>query len=365
MIKPIKYAMNGFPFQYSFFVKNIGFDFAYIWPNILTPDYFWKTIKIDDGTEYKYLSGTSYIFQNLKLLHNLYRRGEMKQYDIVQINNTENFLLFRPSDSQVSIAESHGFDFWVNYARYLQDEKNLFLKIFWWIIDKLIGWRVRQKIQQFDLYYCSTPDMLESLRRIRPDVKWLPNPINTNIFNPEGNIIKLEWNPACFFPTRLHGDKKPEYAIRIFQEYIKPKFPEATLHLLNQWFEVEKYKKELFDEKTYFWHDFMDKETLAAKIRGSDFCFWDFSIGGLSLMPMQIMACRKPIVTYDMHELIKVEREDLWELTKKIFEDREFSREYVERNYKYIQDMHTEESICRMHIENLKPIIKRKLNVEL
>ena len=31
-----------------------------------------------------------------------------------------------------------------------------------------------------------------------------------------------------------HGDKKPEYAIRIFQDYIKPKFPEATLHLLNQ-----------------------------------------------------------------------------------------------------------------------------------
>ena len=82
-------------------------------------------------------------------------------------------------------------------------------------------------------------------------------------------------------------------------------------------------------------------------------------------MPMQIMACRKPIVTYDMHELIKVEREDLLELTRRIFEDADFSREYVERNYKYIQDTHTEDSICRMHLENLKPIIKRKLNVDL
>jgi hypothetical protein len=109
----------------------------------------------------------------------------------------------------------------------------------------------------------------------------------------------------------------------------------------------------------------MDKETLAAKIRGSDFCFGDFSIGGLSLMPMQIMACRKPIVTYDMHELIKVEREELGELTKKIFEDADYSREYVERNYQYIQDMHTEESICRMHMEHLQPFIEKKLHTKV
>gem|GEM_PF-1398936 len=36
---------------------------------------------------------------------------------------------------------------------------------------------------------------------------------------------------------------------------------------------MKKYKSELSDPKTYFWHDFMDKEMLAAKIRGSDFCF--------------------------------------------------------------------------------------------
>ena len=187
----------------------------------------------------------------------------------------------------------------------------------------------------------------------------MPNPVNTEIFNPEGKVIKLEWNPACFFPTRLHWDKKPEYAIKIFQEYIKPRYPEATLHLLNQWFEVEKYKKELSDPKTYFWHDFMDKETLAAKIRGSDFCFWDFSIGGLSLMPMQIMATKKPIVTYDMHELIKVPREELLNLTQKLFEDKKFCKEYVEKNYKYILEVHSEEAVCKQHLENLKPFLEK------
>jgi hypothetical protein len=35
--------------------------------------------------------------------------------------------------------------------------------------------------------------MLEPLRqKVRSDVKWLPNPVNMDIFNPEGAVIKLE-----------------------------------------------------------------------------------------------------------------------------------------------------------------------------
>ncbi|GAB0174355.1 MAG: hypothetical protein HHAS10_02340 [Candidatus Altimarinota bacterium] len=337
--------MNGFEFQYLFFQRQLK-------------EIFDITLKTPHTK--KYNTGTKYIPANMLMMYKLYRTKEIQKYDIVQFNNTENFLFFEKSLSQISIAESHGFDFGVNYDRYLEDEKNPVLKCIGWITDKVIGWKIRKKIQDFDLYYCSTPDMLDPLKKIRPDVKWLPNPINTELFTPEGKIIKLEGNPACFFPTRLHGDKKPEYAIRIFQDYIKPKYPEATLHLLNQGIDVERYKKELSDEQTYFWHDFMDKETLAAKIRGSDLCFGDFSIGGLSLMPMQIMACRKPIVTYDMHELIKVERDDLLDLTKNILENPKFRSTYIERNYQYILDMHSEASIAKMHLKNILPIAIKK-----
>ncbi|MBW7954466.1 glycosyltransferase [Candidatus Gracilibacteria bacterium] len=347
-MKKFNYFMNGFQFQYLIFDKYLSNIFKIVlkYPSI--------------G---KYMPGYKYIPLNYLLIKKLYKTGEIQKYDIVHFNNTENFLNFKKIPNQISIAESHGFDFGVNYERFLKDEKNIIKKILGYIIDKLIGWKIRQKIQEFDIYYCSTPDMLEPLKKIRNDVKWLPNPINTDIFKPDGNIIKLEGNPACFFPTRLHGDKKPEYAIKIFQEYIKPNYPKATLHLLNQGFEVEKYKKLLNDEKTYFWHDFMDKETLASKIRGSDFCFGDFSIGGLSLMPMQIMACKKPIITYDMHELIKIERDELLDLTKKLFEDEDFKKSYIERNYKYIIDFHSEKSICKIHLENLKPFLKEKLDL--
>ena len=348
-MKKSSYFMNGFQFQYLFFKKNFKhiFNIDLYYPNIDKPT-AWAV----------------YIPKNFWLLKKLYREWVIQKYDIVHFNNTENFLNFKKIPNQISIAESHGFDFWVNYHRLWIDEKNVIKKIIWRIIDKLFWAKIRKKIQDFDLYYCSTPDMLEPLRqKVRSDVKWLPNPVNMDIFNPEGEVIKLEWNPACFFPTRLHGDKRPEYAIKIFQEYIKPNYPEATLHLLNQWFEVKKYKSELSDPNTYFWHDFMDKEILAAKIRGADFCFWDFSIWGLSLMPMQIMACKKPIITYDMYEIIKVEREKLLDLTKKLFEDNDFRAEFIERNYKYIKDVHSERAICNQHIENLRPFLKSKLNM--
>lgn len=343
-MKKYKYFMNWFQFQYLIFNKYLGkyFDIDLIYPSI--------------G---KHMSWRKYIPKNFFLMRKMYKKWEIQKYDIVHFNNTENFLNFKKIPWQISIAESHGFDFWVNYSRFLKDEKNIIKKIIGSCIDILIGWKIRKKIQEFDIYYCSTPDMLKPLQKIRKDVKWLPNPINTDIFKPKGKIIKLEWNPACFFPTRLHWDKKPEYAIEIFQKYIKPNYPEATLHLLNQWFEVDQYKRILDDEKTYFWHDFMDKETLASKIRWSDFCFWDFSIWWLSLMPMQIMACKKPIITYDMHELIKVKREDLLDLTQKLFENPDFKEKYIQRNYDYIIKNHSEESICKMHLENIQPFLEK------
>jgi len=76
------------------------------------------------------------------------------------------------------------------------------------------------------------------------------------------------------------------------------------------------------------------------------------------------MACRKPIVTYDMYELIKVNHEDLLNLTKQIFEDPIFVKEYIDRNYRYIQEVHSGEAICRMHLENLRPFIEKKLHIK-
>lgn len=359
MTKKIKYLMNWFPFQFHSFKKYVQYDFSYIGPNKMTNYYKWEKIKIWK-TYYKKLNWILYIILNYFLIRRLYKKWEIKNYDIIHFNNTENFLNFKPLNNQISVAESHWFDIWVNFERFLSSEKRLYIKVIWKIVDKILWWLIRKKINQFDIYYCSTLDMLEVLKeKVRKDTKWLPNPVDVNIFKPEWKIIKLSWNPACFLPNRLHWNKNPKVALDIFQKYIKPNFPNATLHLLDEWCERFKYKDILKDEKTYFWHSFMDKETLAWKIRWSDLCFWDFELWALTLLDMQVMACKKPIVTYDNFEIIKIKPDKLLDLTRDILENKEKCEMFIEKNYKYIYDFHTEESISKIHLNNLKPFMDK------
>ena len=51
------------------------------------------------------------------------------------------------------------------------------------------------------------------------------------------------------------------------------------------------------------------------------------------------------------------------DLTKKICEDNDFRVEIIERNSKYLKDVHSERAICNQHIENLRPFLKSKLNM--
>ncbi len=88
--------MNGFAFQYLFFQRQLGKIFQ---------------IEIKNPDPVVYNTGAKYIPKNILMMRELYARGEVAQYDIVQFNNTENFLLFQKSEKQISIAESHGFDF--------------------------------------------------------------------------------------------------------------------------------------------------------------------------------------------------------------------------------------------------------------
>lgn len=82
-------------------------------------------------------------------------------------------------------------------------------------------------------------------------------------------------------------------------------------------------------------------------------------------MPMQIMACKKPIVTYDMHEIIKIPREELWELTKKLLENEKYRNKSIQKNYDYIMKYHTEKAVCNIHLKNIRSMLKEKYKIEI
>ncbi|OQA36098.1 MAG: hypothetical protein BWY53_00610 [Parcubacteria group bacterium ADurb.Bin326] len=225
-------------------------------------------------------------------------------------------------------------------------------------LDWMIKSTMKKKVSQVDILYCSTPDLVVPVEKFfgRSPI-WLPNPVDTKLFSPEGDIFRLEGHPACFLAARLNGDKRPEVAVDIFNKIIKPNFPKATLHLLSFGDKASFYKKTLIDSDTYFWHDFMDKPTLASKIRGADLVFGDFSIGALSLLPMQVMAMKKPIVTLDRYEIIKKEINELPGLALKLLSDSEFRNDFIEKNYSYILEFHSEAAVAKKHLDNLKKFL--------
>lgn len=339
-----KYLINSFYFQKQLFEKYLSEQFDF---------YF------SPGLENLRVRAAFYVPINIINIIYLYLSKKIKKYDILQFNRSEAFWLFNKIPNQLSIFEIHGFDVGVNGKIYLQDLHNKFKYYLGLLIDKIISKKIIRNIHKVDLFYCSTPDLVEPIYNWcgRKPV-WLPNPIDFSLFTPNGNTDNLPGNPACFLAARLHGDKKPGVAIDIFINHIKKAYPEATLHLLNTGELAEKYKNELVDKKTYFWYDYMSKEELASKIRGADLVFGDFSIGALSLLPMQVMALKKPIVTLDNYEVIKIKTDELANLSIKLLRDEEFRNNFIERNYNYIIKTHDPKEIAMVHYENIKKILK-------
>jgi len=332
-----KYLMNGFRFQYNTFKKELSnnFDFTFIFP---------KARKFD-------------FISNYLLYRKWQKLGKLKEFDIIHINNWENFINYKRVPDQLSIAESHGFHLGANFHRFLIDENSFLKRNASYVMEFCLSKKMKEQINKFDIYYCSTPDMLKPLReQVRHDVKWLPNPIDTDFFTPDGPIKKLEGEPAIFFPTRLHKDKRPDIGIKIFQEHILKEFPEATLHFIKQPFneEYNYWKKKLGENSTYHWDlDFMPRSELVKYYRGADIVIGGFSIGACGLMELEAMACGAPVIVNDIYEL-KTPLENLGDLSVKLLSDFKFKEKWIQKNIKYVKEVHGQKAVSFVHKKNIE-----------
>lgn len=338
----LRYHLNSFYFQKMLFEQHLKsyFDFSF------SPSYFESR-----------LPAWKYVPLNILRLTKLFATDEHKKYDVLQLNRPEAFWMFKPAKKQISVFEAHGYDVGIWAERYLVDIKSVWKKKVGAVLDAAISPRIKKNINVADIWYCSTPDLVDPLEEWagrRPE--WLPNPIDVDFFTPEGPVAKLQGSPACFLAARLHGDKKPEVAIKIFQEVIKPRYKDAALHFISSGELVERYKRELSDSKTYIWHPYMTKDELAAKLRGADLTFGDFSIGALSMLPLQVMALKKPIVTLDAYEIIKKPLESLAEFSLDLLEKPEIKQQWIERNFNHVHEKHAPRSIALHHLANLRRV---------
>lgn len=347
-MKQTKYLINSFYFLHELFAKYLSdfFDFTYTPP-------FHKPLETP-------LPARIFVLKNYIFLKTSYFLGRIKHFDIVHLNRAEGFLCFKKYPNQVSIFEIHGFDIGVRGKDYLKDLHTPWKVWLGKTIDKLIEKRVIKKIQEPDILYVSTPDLVEPIEEwCGRKPLWLPNPVDTTLFTTAGEIKKLEGEPAVLLAARLHGDKKPEVAFEIFEKHILPQYPNAVLHLLTTGELVEHYKQKTENSPHFSWLPYMDKPTLASVIRGADLVFGDFSIGALSLLPMQVMLCKKPIVTLDKYEVVKKSIEELPSYTLKLLAESDFREQEVNEKYAYVMRTHSPEGVCKIHLKNLEPFLQK------
>lgn len=338
------YHINSFFFQKQLFERYLSdrFDFSFSPPAYERPLPAWL-----------------YVPFNFLYLIYLALSGRLAKQDVVQYNRAESYLFARRwKPGQVSVCEVHGFDVGVVGQRYLQDIRSTWKRAVGGWLDRLLEPFIQERLRACDLLYVSTPDLIEPISTwLGRTPAWLPNPIDTEQFSPAGERVTLRGSPAVLFASRLHGDKKPEIGFRLFRDVILPKYPEAILYLISSGELVEQYRAETAGDSRFVWLPYMDKPTLAATIRGAALAFGDFSIGALSMLPLQVMLCKTPIVTLDRYEVVKREVEELPELTLQLLSDQPFRTEYVERCYRHALDCHSPEAVCRSHLENLGPLL--------
>ncbi len=335
-----KYLINGFKFLYDSFSKvDNTYEYTFAFPK---------------STRYDFI--TNYLLLN---------KINLSEYEVIHINCWENILHYNPRKklkNQITIAEAHGFFVGVNFNATLR-ELPIEKKIPNYVLKILFDKYMQKKLKQYDLFYVSTPNMLEHAKKIRNDAIWLPNPINTSIFNPNGPKIKLEGNPAIFLPTRLHAFKNPLFGINLFKK-IKDKYPKAKLHMINYGQGADPLFsafKKIINEKDVIYHNRMPHDELAKHYRSADLVLGQFNenLGNFSLVELEAMACGAPIVTLDKYEIKKEfsELDKLEALAFKLIEDKKFKKQFIKRNQEYVYNYHSEENVIKSikeHIKNIK-----------
>jgi len=99
------------------------------------------------------------------------------------------------------------------------------------IENKKYGFIIKHTIRKANLFLVSTPDLLKVGRMIRNDVTWIPNPVDTERFQPIKSQIDLHqgFDYAVFMPVTNPKMKGTESVVKQFSK-LPPNF---CLHLVR------------------------------------------------------------------------------------------------------------------------------------
>jgi len=295
-----------------------------------------------------------------------------KDFEIIHYNNWCDPIISKIPKNKITIFESHSIHIWLDLKNALNISENIFKKNIIFFIHFFYKTIFYFRIKKYDLYFVSILCILKYAKKIRKDVIWIPNIIDFSLFEKEYKTLNLDkkyYN--IFLPTTIRKIKNQGKNWKIIENIFKKyknikiyviKHPSSNYKLIEK--SLEKFKENIIwlplIERNNLWKYYKSDWNL---VLWSMWPYDDYAM--LNMIELEAMACRCPIVAMDSFEIIKTKYEDIEKLAFKVLEDKQFRKDYIEKNYNYVKKIHSAENVSKIYLENLKPLLKEKFNINL
>jgi glycosyltransferase involved in cell wall biosynthesis len=155
--------------------------------------------------------------------------------------------------------------------------------------DVIRRWPIIQSLKHAQSVLFSTPDLAAIIQPIRPDAIFLPNPINTDRFQP---LARSDDQPLkILIISQLSPIKKVSVAFEAVQQLLN-RYPDIQVTAIDR----GRYRDRYRNTPGVTFIPPVPYESMAGLINAHDIVIGQFLIGSMGMAELESMACGKPVV---------------------------------------------------------------------
>lgn len=307
-----------------------------------------------------------YAYNDYSTFQKIQQELRKNKYDVVHMNSWFDIFLFKKYKEIKYIFESHGPHPGISLKYSLLFAENPLTRIFIFFFYPLFKIIFLYKIRKVDLHYVSIPGILDLARQSNPKAKWLPNPVDTEIFRKQKECLKLnDTYINIFYPTGLREIKNSGFALDLMSK-LQKKYKNIRFYIIKQSVSnFKKYKKQLEKiEKNIIRLDQVPREQIPFYYSADrDLVLGSFypekTYAMLNMIENEAMACKAPVLCCDLNEIIFEPIEKLEKLAYKIIDNKEYRKKYIERNYAYVINVHGIQNVAKIYEKDIHALLDK------
>jgi len=163
------------------------------------------------------------------------------------------------------------------------------------IRSKKWGWMTRYSIEHATRLLVSAPDVLEKARQLRPDVIYIPIPVDLAQFTVKQPV---EHDKVVLFHPYLNESRGTQVVIHAFS-FLQKKHPEKfMLRLLGKPDNYVRWLLQNLNLKDVELIESVEHEKMVSLYQQADVIISDMRYGAMPTTSIEAMACGKPLVQY-------------------------------------------------------------------